>query len=322
MPTIVVLGEALFDLFADTGIRLQDAENLRRMPGGAPANVAVALARLGADVGFIGKVGTDGFGSFLIDLLTREGVDTSWFSADPSAPTMLALVAAPSPTTQDFVLYNGANALLSPEGLPYEYISGARVFVYGSVTMASESRAAAMTAARWARDAGQHVVFDVNLRPALWPDLDEARLCIQESVALANIIKLNETELEFLTDIQDPDKGSERLLEYDVDLCCVSLGAKGAYLNNGTIKGHVPAYSVKVCDTTGSGDAFVAGLALQLQNLDQPLTDIEESVLCRMLTFANACGGLAATQLGAMSAAPTLGAVEELLRADPAWKGT
>ena len=320
MPTIVVLGEALFDLFADAGIPLKEAQTFRPRPGGAPANVAVTLARLGADVGFVGKVGTDGLGSFLIELLTQEGVDTSWFTADPHAPTMLALVAAPSPTKQDFVLYNGASALLSPDELPHQYIAGARVFVYGSVTLASDSRAAAVTAARWARDAGQHVVFDVNLRPALWPDLDEARLHIQESVALANVVKLNETELEFLTGIGDPDLGSERLLEYDVELCCVSMGSRGSYFDNGTARGHVPGCSVNVRDTTGSGDAFVAGLAFQLRNLDQSLADLEASALRNMIAFANACGGLAATQVGAMSAAPTLAAVEQLLQADPLWK--
>ena len=313
MPSIVVLGEALIDLFAEPGVPLKDAQTFRPLPGGAPANVAVALARLGADVGFIGKVGTDGFGSLLIDTLTREGVDTTWFTTDPHAPTMLALVAAPSPTQQDFVLYNGASALLSPDELPYEFIAGAQVFVYGSVTLASDSRAAAVSAARRARDAGQHVVFDVNLRPALWPDLEEARLCIQESLAVANLVKLNEAELEFLTGIGDPDLGSQRLLEHDVALCCVSLGSEGAYFCNGTAKGHVPACAVEIRDTTGCGDAFVAGLAFQLQNLDRPLADLKVGDLSNMLAFANACGGLAATRIGAMSAAPTLADVEQLL---------
>lgn len=313
MPEIVVLGEALIDLFAEPGVPLREAQTFRPLPGGAPANVAVALARLGADVGFIGKVGTDGFGSLLIDTLTREGVDTAWFTAEPHAPTMLALVAAPSPTQQDFVLHNGASALLLPDELPNEYIAGAQVFVYGSVTLASDSRAAAVAAARCAGDAGRHVVFDVNLRPALWPDLEEARVCIQESVALSNVVKLNEAELEFLTSVRNPELGSQRLLEQDVELCCVSMGSEGAYFSNGTASGHVPACAVDVRDTTGSGDAFVAGLAFQLKNLDQTLADLETSELQSIVAFANACGGLAATQIGAMSAAPTLANVEQFL---------
>jgi fructokinase len=316
MPKIVVLGEALIDVFADNGVPLRQAEDLHPSPGGAPANVAVALARLGADVGFIGKVGEDEFGYLLSDLLTDEGVDTSYFVTDVRAPTMLAIVATPSPTEQHFVLYNGASALLSPNDLSYEYVSSAEIFVYGSVTLASASRDAAVQAARWARAANRHVVFDVNLRPALWPDLDNARYCIEESVALANVVKLNETELEFLTGVGDPALGSERLLKHDVELCCVSMGGEGAYFNNGIAKGRVPARSVNVRDTTGSGDAFVAGLAFQLSVLGQPIRDLEENALRQMIAFANACGGLAATQIGAMSASPTLDAVKELLGED------
>jgi fructokinase len=204
---------------------------------------------------------------------------------------------------------------LSPDELPRTYIAGADLLVYGSVTLASESREATMAASRWAREAGKHVVFDVNLRPALWPDLDTARQRILESVALANIIKLNETELEFLTGSSDPALGSRCLLQHDVDLCCVSLGARGAYFNNGSAEGHVPAYHVEIRDTTGSGDAFVAGLAFQLHKLDHGLADLDAGTLAALIKFANACGALAATSLGAMSAAPTLDAVEQLLQA-------
>jgi sugar/nucleoside kinase (ribokinase family) len=161
------------------------------------------------------------------------------------------------------------------------------------------------------------VVFDFNLQPALWPDLEEARLRIQESVALANVVMLNQAELEFLTGVGDPDLGSECLLEHDVALCCVSMGSKGAYFGNGTTRGHVPTCSVNSRDTTGCGDASVAGLAFRLRNLDQSLTDLEAGTLRYMITFANACDGLAATQIGAMSAAPTLACVEQLMHADP-----
>ena len=181
---------------SDKGMPLQAAKTLHPSPGGAPANVAVALARLGADVGFIGKVGVDDYGSFLINLLAGEGVDTTHFIADPHEPTMLAIVALPSPTEQQFILYNGASTLLSTEELSQAYITSANVFGYGSVTLAGESRAAALQAAQWARDAGNHVVFDVNLRPLLWPSLDIARQRMEEAVNTATIVKLNETELD------------------------------------------------------------------------------------------------------------------------------
>ena len=313
MPQIVVLGEALIDVFAEKGVALRAAKTLHPSPGGAPANVAVALARLGAKVGFIGKVGVDDYGAFLIDLLAGEGVDTTHFVADPHGPTMLAIVAAISPTEQQFILYNGANALLSPEELSQTYITSAQVFIYGSVTLASDSRCAAWRAAQWARAAGKRVIFDVNLRPLLWPDLDIARQRIEESIASATVVKLNETELEFLTGLSNPAQGSQQLVEQGVQLCCVSLGADGAYFNNGTARGHVPAFAVEVQDTTGSGDAFVAGLGYQLSRLNSSLAALNETSLHNIISFANACGALAATQIGAMSASPSLTAIDRLL---------
>ena len=100
--------------------------------------MAVALARLGADVGFIGKVGADDYGAFLIDLLIQEGVDTTHFVADPRAPTMMAVVAAPSPTEQHFVLYSGASVLLAPDDIPQSTIAAATAFIYSSVTLAGD----------------------------------------------------------------------------------------------------------------------------------------------------------------------------------------
>jgi len=314
MPQIVVLGEALIDIFADKGVPLHAAKTLHPAPGGAPANLAVALARLGANVGFIGKVGVDDYGSFLIDLLTGEGVETTYFVADPHGPTMLAVVAAPSPTEQQFIIYEGASARLTPADLSESYITSASIFAYGSVTLASASRHAARQAVQWARDAGNHVVFDVNLRPLLWPNLELARQQITKAVNSATIVKLNEAELEFLTGSGDPAQGSQQLVEAGLQLCCVSLGADGAYFNNGAAQGHVPGFSIAVQDTTGSGDAFVAGLTFQLSGFSKPVTELDEATLRHGITFANACGALAATQLGAMSALPALDAVEQLLR--------
>lgn len=316
MPKIVVLGEALIDVFAEKGVPLREAKSLHPTPGGAPANVAMALARLGADVGFIGKVGVDDYGAFLIDLLSQAGVDTTHFVADPSGPTMLAVVAVPSPTEQHFILYNGANALLTVAELSSAYITEADIFIYGSVTLAEASQAATLQAAQWAKAAGKQVMFDVNLRPLIWPNLDIARARTEEALAAATIVKLNEKELEFLSGSTDPAQGSQALLKRGLQLCCVSLGAEGAYFNNGRAAAYVPAFSMTIRDTTGSGDAFVAGLTFQLSLLSEALTDLtslDEATLCQIITFANACGGLAATQVGAMSALPKLETVEQLL---------
>ncbi|MBV7336319.1 carbohydrate kinase [Chloroflexi bacterium TSY] len=313
MPKIVVLGEALIDIFAEKGVALRDARTLHPSPGGAPANVAVALARLGADVGFIGKVGVDDYGEFLIDLLASEGVDTTYFVTDPRKPTMVAIVALPSSTEQHFIIHNGANTLLTADEIPKSYVTDAAFYIYSSITLASESRQAALEAAEWARGAGRQVIFDVNLRPLVWDNLENARYWIAQAIATATVIKLNETELEFVTGATDPASGSQHLIERGVQLCCVSLGAKGAYFNNGSVTGYIPAFSLEVHDTTGSGDAFVAGLVYQLCTLDQAPQGMDLATLKYVAVFANACGGLAATQIGAMSALPRLEDVKQLL---------
>jgi fructokinase len=158
------------------------------------------------------------------------------------------------------------------------------------------------------------VIFDVNLRPTLWPDLDAARDNILHAIESVTVVKLNETELEFLTGVRDPDAGSQRLLDRGVQLCCVSLGARGACFANSVGFGFVPTFDVEVADTTGSGDAFLAGLAYGLSNLSGPVGKLDRSVLVSVLRFANACGALAATEMGAMTALPTRAAVEGLLQ--------
>lgn len=313
VPKIVVLGEALIDLFADEGVPLGDAAAFRPLPGGAPANVAVALGRLGASVGFVGKVGDDAFGELLQATLASNRVDTRYFDSDAGAPTMLAVVAVPTADEPQFILYNGANELLRPADVPTRYIERADVFVFGSVTLATRSREAALGAAELARNAGNHVIFDVNLRPALWPDLVVARTVIETALRTANIVKANGVELEFLTGTTEPAEGCRALLDRGAELCCISLGNRGAYFANGSTSGYVSAFDVESSDTTGCGDAFVAGLALKLSELRQAVIQVGKGELNGIVRFANACGAIVATQEGAMSAELDLDVVRQLM---------
>ena len=312
MSDFVILGEVLIDAFTPVGVALHAARELYPRPGGAPANVAVGLARLGADVAFVGKVGMDGYGGFLRDLLAAEGVDVACLTADRRGATMLALIALVSATEQEVVVYPGATAFLEVGDLPRAQLERARSFIYNSVTLGTASRSAAWQAAEWARAGGATVLFDVNLRPFLWPDLAAARPLFERSVAGATVLKLNEIELDFLTGTRDPAAGASLLLERGPSLVCVTLGAGGAYFATAHACGHVPAFAVDVVDATGSGDAFVAGLAYRLaRHADSP-AGLDAAALHAAVRFANACGALAATQLGAMAALPTPAAVQAL----------
>lgn len=301
VPKIVVLGEALIDLFAEGNLSLTDSPSFRPAPGGAPANVAVALGRLGAAVGFIGRVGDDPFGELLQATLSRHGVDTRHFEADGRAPTMLAVVAAATPDDPQFILYNGANELLDRSDLPIVYIEGAEVFVFGSVTLAAGGREAAFAAASLARRAGRRVLFDVNLRPGLWPDPGAARRQIEAALDLTTIVKANRNELEFLTGSPDPAVGCRILLDRGIELCCASLGAEGAYLASGAAAVQVPGFEVDLCNTAGCGDAFVAAVALEISEFGTPPSQLGQTELLRIGRFANACGAIVATLEGAMA---------------------
>ena len=313
MSRIIVLGEALIDLFGGVGVSLRASTSFQPSPGGAPANVAVALGKLDADVGFIGKVGQDEFGTFLRQFMQSKGVDVTHLTLDARAPTMLAVVALPEPNNPQFILYNGANELLTPEELPNDIIENCAVFVYGSVTLSTKSRETALQAAKIAKQAGANVIFDVNLRPNLWSDLDTASKTIHQALETATIIKANETEIEFLTGTSDLEGGSKALIDKDIQLCCVSLGDQGAYFRTPRASGYVPAFAVEAIDATGSGDAFVAGLAFQIDQLDKPLNELYANELFELIRFANACGALTATTTGAMMGSPKRQMVDELL---------
>ena len=314
MSRVVCLGEALIDLFATpAGVPLKEANSFVPAPGGAPANVAVALARLGIDVGFIGRVGNDPFGLLLIELLQSEGVDTTHFRPVAGSPTTLAFVAASSPNEQDFILYRGADTKLGSADLSRSYIASAEIFLYGSVTLTDASRDAALQAVTWANEDGVLVAYDANLRPALWQSLPAARQGILEGMRGVTVCKLNETELELLTGTRDLMAGSRWILDEGPRLCLITLGPRGAYFNNGRAEGYVPAFSVKVVDSTGCGDAFLAGLVFGILEMGLPPEALDEPALRDLVRFANAAGALTATRQGAMAALPTQAEVEFFL---------
>ena len=314
MPDAISLGEALIDLFATpVGIPLRQATNFMAAPGGAPATVAVALARLGIPAGFVGLVGSDPWGGMLLDLLAAEGVDTTHFRQLAGVPTTLAVVAAIGPNERDFILYRGADTRLRPHDLDRAYIASAKVFLYGSVTLSEAARDAALQAATYARQAGVLVAFDANLRPFLWPGLDAAREGIMLGVRTADLLKVNETELELLSGTHDLSAGTRRLLDLGPRLCVVTLGEAGAYFNNGRAEGHVPGFTVDAVDATGCGDAFLSGIVTGLLETAAAPDALDGDGLRRMMRFAAAVGALTATRAGAMAALPMREMVDRFL---------
>ena len=314
MPDVISLGEALFDLFAGpAGTTLGAARTFTPAPGGAPANVAVGVARLGIDTGFVGRVGADSFGNRLLELLREAGVDTTHCLPVAGGQTTIALVATSSPVDQDFVLFRGADTLLRPEHLDRAYLAAARVFTYGSVTLSAGARDAALQAARWAREDGVLVAFDANYRPAVWSGGAAARDAIAEALRCADIAKLNEVELKLLTGTDDLRAGCRRILDLGVRLCLITLGADGAWFDDGRFSGSVSGFDAEVVDTTGCGDAFLAAFLAGLVAEPRTLEELDGKALHRLVEAANAAGALNATRHGAIPGLPTRAAIDALL---------
>lgn len=316
MPEIVCVGEAVIDLFAPTGIFLKDADRFSRAAGGGPANTSVCLARLERDVGLIGRVGADSFGEYLVELISAEGVDTTHLRTLEGHFTTTALVASPTPEQQDFTIYRGADAELLSEHLDESYIATATLLCYGSPIFTGNSHQAGLEVVSMARRNGALVSFDANLRPRLWSSMEAARAGIMRGVSSSDICKLNEVELEFLSGIKDPEEGVGWVLEQGPALSAITLGGDGVYFGNAQARGHLPAFEVDEVDTTGCGDAFVAGLSA---GVCDAFSDGQTPAACtaerlhEIFRFANAVGALAATATGAMAALPTRKQVEAFM---------
>lgn len=274
---VVAMGELLIDFVSvATGASIKDSPGFTKAPGGAPANVAVGVRRLGHTSGFIGKVGNDDFGLFLGETLAREGVDTRGVKYEDRARTMLAFVSLRPDGEREFMFYRhpSADMLLEPSEIDAGLLGEARVFHHGSISLITEpSRSATLAAVEAARAAGALVSYDPNLRLRLWPTSDEARTTILAAANSADIIKVSEEELAFLTGTDGMAEGVRKLRNLVRPECAivVTRGRWGCALDlaegegcSGGLWLEVPGFDVRAVDTTGAGDAFVAGLLVGL----------------------------------------------------------
>lgn len=322
---IVTLGELLVDMFpAELGRGIAEVTAFRPKPGGAPANVAVAAARLGAQSAFIGKVGDEAFGHHLADVLAGEGVETRGMRFDAEARTTMAFIAKPDENTSEYVFYRnpGADVLLRADELDRDLLGATRAFHFGSLSLTDEPvRGATVEAASIAREAGALVSYDVNYRPSLWRDPDEA---IEQAMAMlprVDLLKVNEVELALLAGLESVDasdvaalgEASETLLERGPALIVVTLGANGSYFRVADGGASIPPFRVETVDATGCGDAFVAGLLTRLVRAGDWRERLSVADLQDSLRYANAVGALTSLTVGVIPALPTAERVEGFL---------
>jgi fructokinase len=315
MADVVCLGELLIDFVPTvSGTGLAGAETFRKAAGGAPANVAVGLARLGVASAFMGKVGADPFGDFLRATLDEAGVDTTPLKTTDRARTALAFVSLRADGEREFLFYRDpcADALFGPEDVDEDAIAAARVLHFGSISLIAEpARAGTLAAIAAARRHGGRISCDPNLRLALWPSEGAARVGLKLALAEGEIVKISEEEVEFLTGDSDPIGGMRRLWHDRLTLVAVTRGRAGCVALTADQVVEVPGFTVDAVDATGAGDAFMAGLlAGLLLRGDAPLRGSDLAALCR---FANAAGALTTTGRGAIPSLPTRAQVDRFM---------
>ncbi|MGF1472272.1 MAG: carbohydrate kinase [Rubrobacteraceae bacterium] len=305
MGRIVSLGEVVADIYrgeSDSSVAMPFTAH----PGGAPANVSVAASRLGAETAFVGSVGDDLFGNFILDALEAEGVDTGGVRrCEPPTRTSLAFVEIDAEGDREFTFYRSdpaADELLSPEDVSEDLFSEASFLNFGSIPLIQDPVAAATRkAAEVAAGMGVSVAFDVNLREHLWESVAAAREAVDPLFDLSRIVKLSDDELSSLLGVDDEKEAANVLLDRGVELVLVSLGSDGAFYATSEFSGAVPVFEVEVVDATGAGDAF---LAASLAHLAEKGAFDEETVR-EASRRGTAAGALACTDYGAMSALPT-----------------
>jgi fructokinase len=309
---VVALGELVIDLIP---VAQPDGALLfSPSPGGAPGNVAAGIARLGRSAAMISKVGPGSLGDLLIATLAQTGVATTGVVRAATEPTALAVVSLTASGDRDFTLYREgcADASLSVAELPLEMLAACRILHVGSLSLATPLSAAAQRAAIvQARAAGARISADVNFRPALWRDPEAMRATGIEAVAAADIVKVSTDELVLLTGQAEIDAAAASLWHPALQLLAVTRGEAGAVLFTPQDRIEIAGYPVRVVDTVGCGDAFMAALLVGL--LEQDPAPLDQKALLTLGRMACAAGAVMAGVGGAMASMPCRADVEALI---------
>ncbi|MGO1296174.1 MAG: aminoimidazole riboside kinase [Vibrio sp.] len=296
MNRVWVTGDAVVDLIPD------DTQRYLKCPGGAPANVAVAVARLGGNAAFFGRVGADPFGEFLRNTLIEENVNCEQLNADPEKRTSTVVVDLDNDGERSFtfMVKPSADQFMTSTDIPeFE----AKQWLHAcSIALANEpSRSATLQAMSAMKDAQGYISFDPNLREEVWADRTDIIPTVMRAIAMADMVKFSEEELTYLTQTNTLEQGLAELEQYRIPMVVVTQGAKGALVIYDQQQQLITGRAASPIDTTGAGDAFVGGLLSQLATQDNWN---QQEIIEHAVRVANACGALATTAKGAMTALP------------------
>ena len=310
---LIALGEALIDFMPNKkGCEFYEVTEFAPKVGGAPANVCCAYSVLGGRSGMITQLGNDPFGKSILRELKSYGVDTKEIALTDKANTALAFVSLGKDGNRTFSFYRkpSADMLYSAEQLNMDYFSDAYVFHFCSVDLGDfPMREAHRRAIEYARESGAMVSFDPNLRFPLWQDRDLLKTTVNEFIDHADILKISDEELEFITGESDINKALDILFRGKVKMVVYTCGAGGAYAFTKKVNVFSEAPKADAVDTTGAGDGFIGSFLYKLNQSGiaaDNISEIDEATLQSCVDFSTAFCSISVTRLGAMSSYPTM----------------
>lgn len=308
---ITAIGEILIDM-TQTHVDANGIPHFAANPGGAPANVAVVVSKLGGEAGFIGCVGNDLYGTQLRETLIRFGVSAEGLQVTDRANTTLAIVMVDPSGERRFSFYRkpGADTLIDPVKAVRD-AAGTGILHFGSVSLTDPvCRDTVVTTVKAAKAGGALITYDPNYRASLWESEDAAVRQMRAVLPLCDIVKISDEETDLLCGVHDPEAALEKLMSLGIRLAIVTLGPRGAMWRCGEMSGLVPGFSVKVADTNGAGDTFFGSFLSRIAargGLDR----LTEDELNRYVRFANKAASITTSRPGAIPAMPTLEEVQE-----------
>lgn len=314
---VICIGEILIDLLSnEPGVSWKKVKSWTPYTGGAPANVAFALANLGMKVAFTGAIGADSVGFQLKHELSEAGIDVSGLQLEPDSPSRQVFVERSAAGERFFAGFGKyhtaefADTRFDAAKLSQEQFNGYGCLLMGTLLLPyTQSKAAILKCVELARAAGLLLAMDINWRPVFWPNQDEAPAEIKKLMAEMDLIKLSEEEAEWLFETLDPTVIATQFPKARVIL--ISKGENGCnYFING-IKGECPAFRANVIDTTGAGDSFMAGFLYKYLMAAHQGTPEE---IHSYVKFACATGALCTEIAGAISAKTTVEKAEQFIK--------
>lgn len=316
MQTVYCIGELLIDFICkEKGVSLANATSFEKKAGGAPANVAAAITKLGGSAAFLGQVGNDAFGTYLRDVLCAEAIQTELLTLE--GQTTLAFVSIDENGERSFQFNRGGDGEYTLTSEQIATIAEAGLVHFGSATafLPGKLRDTYFQLAQHAKDNNQFISFDPNYRDALINTPERETAFVADShafLSIADFVKVSDEEAMLITGETTLQAAVEKLHVLGAKVVTVTLGKIGTLLSMDGQQTTIGSIKIEQVDSTGAGDAFVGGVLYQVAKLTDPKT-ITFQQWQEIIQFANIVGAITCTNYGAMASMPNLESVITVL---------